>query len=62
MTEMEKEVLLEGKKVVHRRKQSREREENKVSIVLLVPVQTSNFTCAEPNTYLDRPKLLLFDC
>ena len=25
---------------------------------LLGPVQTSNFTCAEPNTYLDRPKLL----
>ena len=22
------------------------------------PVQTSNFTCAEPNTYLGRPKLL----
>ena len=33
---MEKEVLLEGKTVVHRRKQSREREENTVSIVLLV--------------------------
>ena len=26
--------------------------------VLLGPVQTSNFTCAEPNTYLGRPKLL----
>ena len=24
----------------------------------LGPVQTSNFTCAEPNTYLGRPKLL----
>ena len=34
MTEMEKEVLLEEKTVVHRRKQSREREENAVSIVL----------------------------
>ena len=25
---------------------------------VLGPVQTSNFTCAEPNTSLDRPKLL----
>ena len=24
----------------------------------LGPVQTSNFTCAEPNTYLGRPELL----
>ena len=24
----------------------------------LGPVQASNFTCAEPNTYLGRPKLL----
>ena len=25
---------------------------------ILGPVQTSNFTCPEPNTYLGRPKLL----
>ena len=31
--------------------------ENSIRLVL-DPVQTSNFACAEPNTYLGRPKLL----
>ena len=29
-----------------------------ISLSNLGPVQPSNFTCAEPNTYLGRPKLL----